>query len=408
MGDENSNKPTFTHETFPIDRMRLGSLAKGFFTNPTYKTTHLCTFVVAADGDEGTLLDYILDAPPAKGGSLIYYLADDSPNKPTLYVSQELHPTFSKLDEQGCVSRATTAKSRAVEQFWRRWHARVLELLKERAATKEGLNFLIKVMGTEVLENLDTCLALPFTKQKYGDKHQRAGQINEDASVQLKYKIWSQEVGRMREETRQKHDQDVADGKKILMVPGTDIVIYTAFYEMIKGVRESKEPITDYAQLKRYVYCKTPNANASRQRGDMFSKVSISAPSLVFNPAKNHKGTVSCQLVKQGIMGFNVYTRNGAMNDAQYAQQQQEAADAMDEAGFVQEAAVDFLAGADLALTDGDGDGFNNKRQKRGDGGSLQLGGHALLKRDGDGADGMGCDPDVAHDMWLQQQDDMY
>lgn len=405
----NSNRPRFTLDKFPMERMRLGNAAKGFFENKTYKTTHLLTFVIPADGDETTLLDYELEEPPMKGNSILYYLAEDS-EKPTLYMSQDIHPTFSQPDANGKVSRATTAKSRFVEDFWRRWHARCIELLKERAATKEGRNFLIRVMGMAVLENLLTCLGLPFAKRKYGDKHRLRGQFNEDASVRLKYTIWSQEVSKMKPETREKHDQAVKDGKKMLMIPGTDIVIYTGIYEMIKGVRESKDPLVDYEKLRRYISCLKPHPNASRDSGDLFSKLVIGAPCLVFNPSKDYKGTVSIEAKQIGILGFNVRVFNGAMNDAQYQAQQQEGEDAMAEAGFVQEVSVPTLElpseGAIVNHNGGtDDSGFRNKRLKSGDGTSLQLGtGHMLLGRQGDGSDDMGCDPDVAQQAWLEQQ----
>lgn len=400
----NANKPTFTHKTFPLARMRLGRLGKGFFSNPTYKTTHLCTYVVPPDGDETVLLDYNLDCPASKGGSIVYFLAEDSP-KPTLYASQEIHPLWSQPDANGRASHRTTTNSQEVEDFWRRWHARAIELLKERAATKDGAAFIVRLMGAKYAAMLDSCLALPFSQPNYGDKHRLAGQPNPDASIQIKTKVWTQEVSKMSDETRAKHEQDVRDGKKILMIPGTDIVIYTPFYESIRGVRESREPITDYRLLKRYVYCKTPNENAMRNRGDMFSKFLLGAPSLVFNPAKNYEGTVSHQLAKCNITGFNTQTRNGAMSEQEYSAQQAESEDAMRECGFVQETPVLTQGNNTNDNDNAEDDAFHNKRLKRGDGTSLQLGtGHSLQKRTNDGSDDMGCDDEVAHQAWLDQQ----
>ncbi len=353
-------KNTFACDQFPFPRLRLGNVESkfGFTLSTQFGTTHLNTFLADADGK---LEAYCVRFPTLTGGPISYYIATDGGGKPALYLRQDVHAQWSAPGPDGQVSRKRLARGIQVEEFWQRFQARCTELLRELKQQE-----LMQLMGHKQAKDLENCLGEPVTFPTYDAKHRFANMPNEERSPQFKTVPWMQEMSKMKEETRRKMEGSRA--KDNLMIPGTDIVVYTRFYDLTPSSPCPGKRISDWAHMKRFCYNKDHNENASDQYCQVMAHQTIQAPSLVFNPGKHTTGEIQSKPEEVYFTGFNQRVRDGTLSEDKVAEEKRKRQEDADDLGFVQ--------GGDDEMQEQQAESAVNKRIKHNDGILTQLGGH--------------------------------
>lgn len=349
----------FTIYTMPLDRLRLGTRAKGS-TSSSFGDSHVYSYV---EDDLGNFMDYEIELPFMKSSSLVYYVDEEQKNlmNPSFYLRPQTQPRWSERDAKtGKVSKQTTAGGDALEKF--------MEDYKEaferecRKMAEQDRVFLMGVGFAKLKETTD--LIKPIVDfSLYPKDHPRTpGYPNEEKSKNFKIALWVQdktkhEAGESKKKFKfapKPGTTPVKEEEETILVPDTNQLIFTHIYDnvpisaaeqrrrnnnlratsspSIKGKRAHKyDP-----EIKKFTYNSGGHHNAMKRDSELFSQATILAPSLRFVPKDNKVGEVMIKMREWIVKGCNSRSFSTELSDERQAKIDEACRLAAEEAGFVQ------------------------------------------------------------------------
>lgn len=308
---------------FPFDKLRVGRKSGApvnkksqFFTSDDYGTTHASTYI---ETEGKKWVEYEFQLPPMETSAMAYYMAKDSPNRPSFY----LHPIlFSKWPVENPTGKI-------VRQFCLDFKNAIVAQIQAMSEDDK-----LAMMGQKVMDRFDASkIEDMFKHPVYPDKHPQAKRLNKEQSEQLQVAVWTQEMSKIKDEKRRLKAQSEEGKKENLMVPNTDLLIYTKFF--LPGEAEA---VLDYQKLKQIIYCKTPHVNAGPSQSTLVVEMLMLAPTVVFNPSKNVDGSFGLKTSEVVVMKIIQRTRNNSLSADRIETNKRKAAAALAEFGLEDDA----------------------------------------------------------------------
>jgi hypothetical protein len=324
-----NKKQVFTIDTFPLDKLRLATFAKGC-SSSDFGTVHQQMFL---ELQPGVLEEFILKIPPMQSNGFSYYIDAKGNNilDPKFYSHPQLNPHWSTKDANGTVTKKKSPTGEKVEAFLDRLKARIIELLKEFDQKELG-----RIVGTKLAKNIDDSTVEDIAQHPKFDKDHkyRPNEEDEDRSKTIALSLWTQD--KTKKKSDDKNNKRGTDGEKkgsdVMAVPDTNTLVYTKFY-----IHPKKAVVTDYGLIKKFVYSPKNYANASNTQCSMISEMSLLSPSILWKPKDNVAGKIQFKISEMIIMSWNMRTYSRDLDDSKINQIEEDRKKAMAEFGFVQE-----------------------------------------------------------------------
>ena len=325
---------TFTIENFPFDNLRISSKADSIKSD--FGDVHQPTKLLVDD----QLVNYRIEWPPMVSDSATYYIPKGNNSQdPRLYLHPRLHPQW----ENG---HATSPSGLKIEAFEKKFLEAVNRECEKLNETDRGW-----IMGSDFKKNKasERSFIEPMANfPTYQDSHPKAGDSNEDKSKTLHMSIWTADVekralndkNKKKLPTKPSADGSPAKataGQNELIIPGTNIIIYTAIYDTTLKSRARGEKITKYEECKRFIYSSSGEENASPTNAELLVKLVTLAPSVCWKPADNKKGKFSWKISDMTVMKFAPRSYSKALSAEQLDQIALETKRAMEEYGLHEE-----------------------------------------------------------------------
>ncbi len=101
---------------------------------------------------------------------------------------------------------------------------------------------------------------------------------------------------------------------------------------------QKKKPLTDYQQIKQFIYKPDVHPNCSGVNRTVVAETRVLGPSILWKPAEGPQGRVQFKMAEMVIGGWQDSSYNKEMSDERLEKQTKKAANAMEEFGFVHQA----------------------------------------------------------------------
>jgi len=340
-------------ETFPFHQLRVGRWGdEKQCPQSDFGPVHQKTYIETAPD---IWEEYEIQFENMQGMSLSYYLDPHGNNvkNPSFYWHPILYPKWSQKDPAtGQVSKTKNPAGIKLELFLQRFRDALKRELEKMSPINRS-----QLMGTERSEMpVDKYVEQIAQFPKYEKTHKtKPNQTNSDKSQGFAISVWSQD------ETKRKDAKTGGAGAKdkTMRVPDTNTVIYTTFYmaaptptttgagggkhkKTKKQIKEEKEqkkkPVTDYQQLKQFIYKADAHPNCSGVNRTVVAETRVLGPSILWKPAEGPQGRVQFKMAEMVIGGWQDSSYNKEMSDERLEKQAKKAANAMEEFGFVHQA----------------------------------------------------------------------
>jgi hypothetical protein len=311
---KSKRKTLYHYESFPFEKMSIVTEGKGFFKNKDYNRTGISTLV---DGN-----DYKIEFDrDFKSGPVIYLIYKESPTKPSLATRCSIHPRWEEKGEDGKSKRIESEVGKKVKAFWVRFRARLIELLSQIPNDK-----LARLIGKFRADNIEGTLSDIVTFPTMEDTDDVP---DEEKSEQFKCKIWTADYNKLLLNT----ERPPPPREELLMIPGTDIVIYTNCKKMFgDGSSDDGKKIMKYEKLKPFVYCKTQHENACNRYFGLALEPIINAPCLSYG--KEAMGSVKLPLGDIIFTNKKIYGSDGNLSASEMEKIKKRRLEQMEELGF--------------------------------------------------------------------------
>lgn len=311
---KSKRKALYHYESFPFDKMSIVTEGVGFFKNKEYGRTGISTLVNGNDYKIEFDRDF-------KSGPVIYLIYKDAPTKPTLSTRCSIHPRWDEKGMDGKSKRIESEVGKKVKAFWVQFRARLIELLSEMPNDK-----LARLIGKARADNIAGTLADIVTFPNMEDTDDVP---DEEKSEQFKCKIWTADYNKLLLNT----ERPPPPREELLMIPGTDIVIYTNCKKMFgDGSSDDGKKMMKYEKLKPFVYCKTQHENACNRYFGLALEPIINAPCLSYG--KDGMGSVKLPLGDIIFTNRKAYGSDGNLSASEMEKIKKRRLEQMEELGF--------------------------------------------------------------------------
>ena len=309
MSKQKKTKVIYDYRKFPFDKLSIVTEGEGLIRNKEFKSVSMSTRVDG--GDYGISFEHAF-----KAGPIIYLVFKDDPNKPTLRLRFTLNPRWEDKGPDGRSLRKESENGKNVREFWVKYRERLIELLK--ALPKDTL---IELIGAKRAANIEESLNDVVS---FPDVEGKEGVPDEEKSMQFKCMVWTGNYKTMKKPPPR---------EELLMIPGTDIVIYTNIRKVFgDGSLDDGKRIVEYEKLKRFFYCKDVNPNATKRYFALTAEPVLNAPSLSY--CKTGEGSVKIPLGSLNITNQKMFGGDGSLSDAELEKMKKRRMEEMDELGF--------------------------------------------------------------------------
>jgi hypothetical protein len=358
-----SSRPVFEADpdTFPFAKLRLGRYGnEKECTFSDFGPVHQKTYV---ETSPGVWEEYEIQFDNLQGMSLSYWLDPNGNNakNPFLYWHPILYPKWSQKDPAtGLVSKTKTPTGEKVEQFLVKFR----EALKAECERMTPLHRAL-VMGDERAEMAPDKFIEPIAQfNKFEKTHKtKPGQFNYDKSPGFAMTVWSQDKTKRRDNGKGGGNDSDNGGKrdKTMCIPDTNALVYTTFFlappppspttgtggakhkktkKQLRLEQEAKKkPITDYQLLKPFIYRPEGHPNTSSVNRTVVAETRVLGPSVLWKPKEGPAGKVQFKVAEMVFAGWQDSSFSKEMSDERLEKQESKARAALDEFGFVHQAA---------------------------------------------------------------------
>jgi hypothetical protein len=266
-------------QSFPFHLLRIGSNSNQGIIKSSYGGCHCKTFI---ESNPGVLEEYDLIWHTMKSQSITYYFDVKSPRRPSFYCYQEIHPLYPNKDTKG----------EKLKNFIVKFESTLTNLIEKSPPSDKG-----SILHKGLLnESKDKWITRGVRDQFYPETHKEfPNQIDKTKSEVLKCIFWTYDK-----------PEEVKNRKSLVNVPNTDTLFFTTFYDVSPSkLKEETVPqeITEYNDIKRYIYSSTNHPNASGSMCYITSAFKIRCPSISF--PKDKYGEVQYKISECIFSGCN-------------------------------------------------------------------------------------------------------
>ena len=306
---KSKKRVTYYYENFPFEKMSIITEGDGFFRNTAYKRVRMSTRING--GEYAITFDQDF-----KAGPIIYLVYEDAPEKPSTSIRFVLHPLWDSKDSNGQVTRKESENGKKVKAFWIKYRARVVELLSALPKDK-----LIELIGAKRAADIDGTLEPIFS---FPDVEGMDGVPDENKPEQFKCKLFTGDYKKMKKPLPR---------EELLMIPGTDIVIFTNLRTCYgDGSPDEGKRILEYNKAKSLMYCKEPHDNATTRYFALMGEPVINSPSISYG--KTDDGAIHLPLNSLTVTNKKVYGGDGGLTEKEKENLKKRRLDQMEALGF--------------------------------------------------------------------------
>jgi hypothetical protein len=325
-----NKKPSFDLEDFPFDKLRLGGNDEKGYKPNDFGSAHQFSFL---ELEPGVYSEYTIKRPSMLSQSITYWLPEKGDqNKPHLYHHVPLYPKWHEKNSKGEVSKMTNPTGKRVEAF----------LVKLQNAITRELQKLneddrIAIMGYKVANQTDW--VDPIAPHPVYEKgHKFANRPNTDKSPSWPITVWTQDVGKPKEDDKDKKKKKKGSDT-IIKIPGTNTIIHCPFFWVPPGSKSKSDwdPLDDYSKIKKYIYRSDPHPNASPAIADILSSGTILGFSILWKPGTSELGKVQFKECDLAISICNIRSYSRSLTEDRVNKMNEDCANAMEEFGIVQQ-----------------------------------------------------------------------